>query len=192
MHSSHLLGFIILIWLIQAITITKTCSIMKLTTPEELVKQAYAIVRAKAVNYETTSTSDLRSNGISSVIKFKVEEIIKSHGNISSTLLIRGYLTQNDDFNDHSPPYNLVRPNGRSGSCFAYAYKQNANFLLFLNNEYTPYWDPVTPVNEQLHSPFIKDKWLQWVKKQVARSANERILDQVFVSGAKQLRLYFL
>jgi hypothetical protein len=169
--------------------ITQACSIIKLTTPEELVEKAYVIVRAKAVNYAKPPVNrDVLGTDIdpSPVIRFKVEEIIKGNKNISDPLLIKGYLTQYDDFNDKPPPYTYVRPSGQVGSCFADSYKQNASFLLFLNNEYTPYWDPLTPVNEQLHSPPMNDKWLQWVKARVPKNVGSLV-----ASGANRPRLFF-
>ncbi len=173
--------------------IIRTCSIMKLTTSEELVEQAYVIVQAKAVDYEKRPDDSDWSTDITSspIIRFKVEEIIKGIKNIPNTLLINGYLNQYDDFNDHPPPYNFVRPNGRFGSCFANTYKQNASFLLFLNNEYTPYWDSLTPVNEQLHSPPFDDKWLQWVKQRVAIDIHGRSINQVLANRANKLRPFF-
>ncbi|CAF3764968.1 unnamed protein product [Rotaria sp. Silwood1] len=153
------------------------CSVSKLTKPKELISKAYAIVRAKAINYETPPTSmNSQYNAVpDSVIKFEVIERIKGNQWIPNPLWINGYLSQEDDFNDRPSPYNFIRSNGRSGNCIANTYKQDAEFLLFLDNKFSPYWDALTPVNEQLHSPSSDDKWLRWVKAQVASSASSRL-----------------
>src|SRR5258706_3306704 len=81
-------------------------------------------------------------------------------------IALNGYLSDTDDFNDVPVPYTFVRPNGRSGSCFAFTYKQGAQFLLFLKKTetgYTPNISPLGPNNEQLRS--ADDPWLKWVKE---------------------------
>ena len=58
----------------------------------------------------------MRTTGLpDSMIRFKVLEVIR--GSIlreSSQLVLPGYLVDNDDYNDEAPPYNFVRPSGRS------------------------------------------------------------------------------
>jgi hypothetical protein len=103
------------------------------------------------------------------MIRFKVLEVIR--GSLlreSSELILPGYLVDHDDYNDKLPPYNFVRPNGRSGSCFANSYRSGAQFLLILKREqplgYTADWYELGPTNEQLHS--ADDPWLRWVREQ--------------------------
>jgi hypothetical protein len=189
----HRLTVTVLLLFSESIIITRTCSVRKITTAKELVFQAHAIVRAKAVNYEKTPDNlTWWTNGIpTSIIRFRIEEIVKGDQKVPNMLLIPGYLNQYDDFNDHPVPYSFVRSNGRSGSCLANTYKQNASFLLFLNDKYTPYWDALAPVNEQLHSPPSDDKWLQWVKKQVPTSVHGPMINQFVTNGANKLRLFF-
>jgi hypothetical protein len=173
----------------QSLIIVRTCTIERLTTAEELVSQAYAIARAKALNY---GNANMWTDGSIPMIRFQVEEIVKGNNSmIPNLLLIPGYLSQDDDFNDHFPPYNFVRSNGRSGVCFAFMYKQNASYLLFLNSEYSPYWDALTPVNEQLHSPPSSDPWLQWVKTRVAISTYGPVINKFVTNGANKLQLFF-
>lgn len=174
----------------------RACSVLKKPIAEELVQQAYVIVHVKAVDYEERSyhsywSTDITPSSSSSIIRFQVEEIIKGIRNIPNPLLINGYLSQYDDFNDHSSPYDFVRPDGRSGSCFATTYKQNGDFLLFLNNQYTPYWAALSPVNEQLRSPPYADAWLQWVTKRVAIDSNEQSTGQSITNDATKLRSFF-
>jgi hypothetical protein len=135
--------------------------------PEILVQEADVIVRATADSYDKAPEGNIQTTGIpESTIKFKVAETLK--GEISELILINGYLTDKDDYNDVSVPYRFVRKGGRSGSCFANSYKEGADFLLFLkkrDGKLTVYWRALAPVNEQLRSN--DDEWLLWVKNQL-------------------------
>jgi hypothetical protein len=86
-------------------------------------------------------------------------------------VILPGYLTNRDDFNDHPPPYNFVRPNGRSGSCFANSYRLRGQFLMLLkktsSGTLTVDWYALGPVNEQLRS--ADDPWLLSVREQVKK-----------------------
>ncbi|CAF1349662.1 unnamed protein product [Didymodactylos carnosus] len=151
--------------------VVQACSVIGISPPEELVAQANVIVRANAASYEKEPGEEWYTTGIpTSIVKFEVKETLKGKNITAEPLLIFGYLNNYDDYNDHSPPYTFVRPNGRAGSCFANTYRKGADFLLFLvrekSGELTPYWSALAPVNEQLRS--VNDKWLQWVKKTVA------------------------
>jgi len=95
----------------------------------------------------------------------RVEEVLKGKYS-GDTLTVFGFLSVADDWSDHAPPYTFVRPEGRAGNCFAHTYRRGAQFLLALKldgNEYTPYWYPLGPVNEQLRS--AHDPWVQWVRE---------------------------
>jgi hypothetical protein len=104
-----------------------------------------------------------------STIRFKVLEVIR--GGTQPELILPGYLTDTDDFNDQPPPYDFVRPGGRRGSCFANSYRLGSQFLLLLqkrqSGELTVNWYALGPVNEQLHS--TNDPWLLWVQEQVQK-----------------------
>ncbi|CAF1136312.1 unnamed protein product [Adineta ricciae] len=178
---------IILFLASQNTLITRGCSVIRIVTPDELIQQAYTVVRARAVDYERPPNA----LGIG-IIRFAVEEVIKGNTIIPNPLRIEGTLNQYDDFNDRRVPYNLVRPGGRMGSCFARSYKQNGNFLLFLNRQYAPYWSALAPVNEQLHMSPTVDPWLQWVKDRVKSMANNRPSNQFLTSGAAKSRSFFL
>lgn len=135
--------------------------------PEELVALADVIVRVTADSYDKAPEGDARTTGLpKSTVKFKIVETLK--GEISEPLLIYGYLTDEDDYNENPVPYTFIRRGGRHGSCIANSYKHNADFLLFLkkfDGKLTPYWGALKPVNEQLRSS--DDEWLLWVKKQL-------------------------
>jgi hypothetical protein len=127
---------------------------------------ADVIVRATAVRYVIAPDPDLRTTGEpESTIEFKVQEVLKGE-NLPESIVLHGYLSDRDDFNDVEVPYKFVRPNGRAGSCFANTYKEGAQFLLFLkkNGEnFTPNISALGPTNEQLRGP--DDAWLRWVKE---------------------------
>jgi hypothetical protein len=97
-------------------------------------------------------------------VEFKILEVLKGDG-ISGSLILNGYLSDKDDFNDHPVPYGFVRPGGRLGSCYANTYKQGSEFLLFLRKTadgFTVNIDALAPVNEQLHSS--EDPWVYYIK----------------------------
>ena len=162
LHTRHRLVFIFLLFSIQYIFIIQTCKVKQIATPEEIVSKAFAIVRVRPMKYSRTN-----DNSTFSMIKFKVKEIIKGPKSIPTYIELKGFLNHTNDFNDHSVPYTRVRPNGRLGSCFAYTYKFKAEFLLFLDENYSLSRQALAPVNEQLHSPSTTDPWLKWVKKQM-------------------------
>jgi hypothetical protein len=146
--------------------------------PEILVKNTEIIVRASASGYANPPVDGSWIR----FVEFRVEEVLKGK-NVPSTFLIRGFLTEKDDFNDRPVPYDYVRPMGRGGSCSARHYKQGAEFLLFLKRhdpneedsqewgEVTPYWASMAATNEQLRSS--DDAWLLWVKEYL-RKSNEQ------------------
>lgn len=148
------------------------CSIARPVSPEEVVDGAETIVRAIAVEY-AVSPSDPRmwtTGEPDSRVRFRVIEVVKGVL-VSGEVVLPGYLTDRDDFNDHKPPYKFVRPGGRAGSCFANSYRKGAEFLLMLTGghagNYTVNWYALGPVNEQLES--VDDAWLLWVRQQVKR-----------------------
>jgi len=132
---------------------------------------AKVIVRAKALEYAARPDPNMRTTGVPAAkIRFQVIETIR--GPVPSDLVLPGYLSDTDDFNDQPSPYNFVRPGGRQGSCFANTYRSGAQFLLFLvktkTGEFTVDWYPLGPVNEQLHAG--DDPWLRWVREEAHRT----------------------
>lgn len=141
-----------------------------------MVSWAEIIVRAAAVEYVKAPVGDLRqlNEPGDAEIEFSVKEILKGE-NVPSTIVLNGYLTGRDDFNDHPVPYDFVRPGGRGGSCSAYEYAQGAEFLLLLKKKIdgrlTIRWYALAPTNEQLHS--ADDPWVVWVKAQLKSPEHE-------------------
>ena len=145
------------------------CSRPDAVSSVDMVNDADGIVRAAAVEYVKRPRRffPVWTDGEpDTTIRFRVLEVIR--GSMPSQLILPGYLSDRDDFNDHTPPYRFVRPNGRSGSCYANTYRVGAQFLLILKTqqtgEFTVNWYGLGPVNEQLHS--IDDPWLLWVRAQ--------------------------
>ena len=158
-----------------AVFSTEAYPCMARPSTAQMVNDADFIVRAAALEYVsrpsdpriwTTGTPD-------STIRFQILEIIR--GPVISDLILPGYLVDKDDFNDRPSPYDFVRPNGRSGSCFANSYRSGAQFLLFLKKTeagtFTVNWSALAPVNEQLHSD--SDPWLLWVPGTSCRASQE-------------------
>jgi hypothetical protein len=152
-------------------TVAWPCTVATLTSNVDLVRQADAVIRAKAIEYASVpSNPTIRTTGVpDSRVRFESVEIIR--GVDASGLVLPGYLVQKDDFNDQQAPYTFVRPGGRAGSCFADSYREGAEYLLFLKKtstgEFTVDWAALAPVNEQLHSP--NDPWLIWVREQAQK-----------------------
>jgi len=131
--------------------------------------EADAIVRAKAERYVKDPGSGARTTGLANAeVEFKIEEILRGK-DLPKTIIVNGYLSDKDDYNDMPVPYTFVRKNGRSGSCFANTYRRGAQFLLFLRKTeggYTSSFSPLGPTNEQLHGS--DDPWLWWARVEVS------------------------
>jgi len=146
-----------------------SCSVSEKISNIRLVKEAETIVRVTALEYAVPpGDPNAWTSGVpDSKVRFIVNETIRGPG--IPELVLPGYLTDRDDFNDQPSPYDFVRPGGRHGSCYANSYRKGGQFLLFLkkakSGELTANWYALAPVNEQLHSG--QDPWLLWVRKQV-------------------------
>jgi hypothetical protein len=124
------------------------------------------IIRAQAIEYKKKPKDlNVYTTGVpDSKVRFNILEVLKGDS-ISGSFTLNGYLSNKDDFNDRPVPYNFVRPNGRSGSCYANTYKKGAEYLLFMKKTpkgYTVNIDPLAPVNEQLHTS--DDPWVYYIK----------------------------
>lgn len=168
-----------------------TIDVSSAPTPAQLVDRAALIVHVKAAGYCTGSTQDcgqlpnsvvaeIDAEGahppvsFSSVgaaadglIDFEVLRVLKGP-TLPAIIRIPGKLTGRDDFNDRPVPYTFVRRGGRSGNCFAYEYRTNAEYVLFLrpgSDVMTPYWAPLAPINEQVRSD--SDPWIDWINRRI-------------------------
>lgn len=144
------------------------CSAPAPPSPRSFVISADAIVRVTAVNL-------VKGKGV----EFRVEEVLKGEG-VPQKLIFNGSISERDDYNDRPVPYDFVRRDGRRGMCFAYEYRQGAQFLLLLKKQkgkLTPYWIPFAPANEQLRS--ADDPWVVWVKDQLKWAENASELERL-------------
>jgi hypothetical protein len=144
----------------------KACSRSRAFTFNELFDNAEVIIRVTAVQYAKPPDNPkiMTSGEPDSTIQFKVEEVLRGK-DLPDNIVLNGYLSDRDDYNEMAVPYTFVRPNGRRGSCFANTYRQGAQFLLFLkkiNKSYTSHISALGPTNEQIRPE--NDLWLQWVK----------------------------
>jgi len=144
-------------------------------TPQSWVKEAEAILRARALEEQRPWTvqqwlwdlapSTRHYEQFDTKVTFKVLEVLK--GTPPATVMaFEGMLTDGDNPNDRSVPYDWVRSAGRTGRCFAYSYKKGGEYLLLLHTrkgELTPYWATMAATNEQLFGR--DDKWLAWVRE---------------------------
>jgi hypothetical protein len=153
---------------------------------------ADVVVRATAVNYVVSPADPTRvTTGVpDSTVEFKVEETLKGDG-LDENLVLNGYLSEKDDFNENPVPYKFVRPGGRAGSCYANTYKQGAQFLLFLKKTaggHTSNIMPLGPTNEQLRSE--TDPWLLWVRVRLNPCGKLREGDEVHRLLQDRLNIY--
>ncbi len=144
-----LLGFL----MFSTIQKAQACDAFPSISPSGMAQNADIIVRATALQF-------IENRGV----KFKVTEVLKGN-NVPTTIIIKGSLNKRDDFNRRAVPYWHVRSSG-DGDCYAYEYKEGAEFLLLLKKqkgELTPYWYPLAATNEQLSSK--DEEWVKWVKE---------------------------
>lgn len=136
-----------------------------------MIENAEVIVRGEANKYVEEPRGNIRAlhEPANATINFKIKETLKGDS-VPSEIILNGYLSDTDDFNETGIPYNFVRPGGQGGSCSAYEYKRGAEFLLFLKKvgeKYTVRWYALAPTNEQLHSS--NDEWITWVRNYLER-----------------------
>jgi ketosteroid isomerase-like protein len=168
------------VFLLGAAAAAEPCTIMGRVSPQEIVEGAEAIVRATAIDYVVPPKDpQIRTTGVpDSTVRFAVTKVLKGRA-VPAEIILPGYVTDRDDFNDHKPPYTFVRPGGR-GSCIANAYRRNGEFLLMLKKDkqgaYTVNWYALGPVNEQLAGG--DDPWEVWVRQQIDDAAELQQIEQ--------------
>lgn len=148
------------------------CSVVgPLPSAEVLVSRAEVIVRVRVEGLAEASGRDGVVAASATQVRFAVLDIVK--GSLQTRrLAFIGTLVERDDRNDRPVPYDVVRPGGRRGNCFAFEYRSGAEYLLLLargrdapNGQpdgLTPYWSPLGPTNEQLFDGSA-DLWFSWV-----------------------------
>jgi hypothetical protein len=166
---------------------------MRPFTLDELFDNAEVIVRVTALKYAKPpdNPNSTTTGEPDSTIEFKVEEKLRG-GDVPETIVLNGYLSDKDDFNEMPVPYMFVRRLGRRGSCFANTYKEGAQFLLFLKKTkdgFTSNISALGPTNEQLRSD--NDEWLIWVRKHL-NSFRPKRKESALSTGAEFRWLYIV
>jgi hypothetical protein len=141
------------------------------------VQRAEVIVWARAEGLANTPARQGALAGNVTRVRFSVLQILKGD-RPSTEIEFKGILRDSDDRNDRPIPYDVIRPGGRIGTCFALTYRPGAEYLLLLGrgehssyaepNELTPYWTPLGPTNEQLLDG-ARDPWYRWVIQQISK-----------------------
>jgi hypothetical protein len=129
------------------------------------VREAQVIVRARADSLDDGfEDQHLLVGGPPSSVHFTVLDVIR--GDLPLTQLqLAGVFSGRDDFNPAPVPYQIVRPSGQRGNCYAIEYKPGAAYLLILREvrgALSPYWAPLAPLNEQVRG--AEDSWITWVR----------------------------
>ena len=165
--------------------LVQACQRSSQVSAQEMIEQADCILIGKAMDYAKPPKGNLRTTGVPDAeVEFEILEFLK--GTIDSKrVYINGYLVEHDDFNKRSVPYDIVRPAGLHGSCIANEYRDGALYLLFLKKasslpvyavfhvttEYSPYWYPLGPTNEQLRSS--NDEWVEFIRNKIKKLLDE-------------------
>ena len=139
-------------------------------TTAALVKKADTIVIAVAREFTSTHPDPtlwfVPDDGMR--VRFEILETLKGK-RTSSPLIVPGWVSETDDFNDADLGANWARPQGRYGNCFAIWYRLGGTYLLFLkrvaDGTLTPYWWALGRVNDQVHPG--RDEWVDWVRRRV-------------------------
>ncbi len=133
------------------------------TGAARLIAGATAIVRARVIETGDRAKSNVRLETL---------EVLKAPASVTfpASLTVHGVIVANDDYNPGSVPYAQVRRAGLRGTCVAEEYRAGAEYLLLLThtsqNEWTPYWAPLMPTNEQIQGS--DDPWMIWVRERIS------------------------
>lgn len=87
-------------------------------------------------------------------------------------LVFPGTIVEQSDFNEGSVPYQMVRPSGQRGDCYAREYRVDGEYLFLLRDDegtLTPYWVPLAPTNEEIRGE--DDPWVAWVRDRLEEPA---------------------
>ena len=142
----------------------QACSLNRPPSIKASIRHADLIVRVTLLA-ESAPSDDPDPSSWGVRLRFQVDEVLK--GPPVHEIVLRGIVSEADDFNDHGPPYRSVRPAGRSGSCYAHEYRVGAHYLLVLGGSPGSWFlnGPLAPVNEQIRGP--DDPWVSWVRKRI-------------------------
>ena len=144
----------------------------------DFVDSAEVIVHVQAVD---STDVDAWPGHISPAVRFRILAKLRGAAR-DSTIVLPGRFVDVDDFNPLPVPYQMVRPSGQRGDCYAKEYRRNREYLLLLRAErgrLTAQWKPLAPLNEQVQG--TSDEWLRWVRAVVDaddRASRARIISR--------------
>ena len=124
--------------------------------PAEMVEQADVIVLAEITGASTHALAEedlptvLRRYGGLREIRLDIVEILK--GEAVTSISLPGRLVEKIWPNEDSVPYFFSRPVTAAGQCFAYEFRLQDKYLLFLKDHH-PYWSALSPTTEQVRGP---------------------------------------
>ena len=132
---------------------------------DAMVDGSEVIVRARVVS----STPDQGNDR--GTIHLEVLETLKGAWT-GSPLSVEGRLNDYPARTARPVPYDLLDCSRAAGcgGCFAYDYKEGAEYLLFLK-EANPYWAPLSPTNEEVSGS--DDPWVVWIRGALQEGTTE-------------------
>ena len=121
------------------------CSVGELPTIQSVIRDADMILMGTAARYVRKPQPDAAARLVTvpgfnqseflalhyGEIEFHTIATIKGDAGMPPMKFI-GRFAPSDDFNEQTVPYRSVRPDGLKGACYAYSYREGANYLLFL------------------------------------------------------------
>jgi hypothetical protein len=133
------------------------------TDVERFVDEADVILLAVAVGVEDGA----RPAAMGSKVRFRTKQVLSGELEIGD-LVFSGDIVEHSDFNHESVPYQMVRPSGQRGECYASEYRIDGEYLFLLKENQgvlTPYWAPLAPTNEEIRGQ--QDPWVTWVRNRL-------------------------
>lgn len=110
-------------------------------------------------------------------VKFECVSVIRGSpcDPVENSITLRdGMVTAVEELNVNASVPRLYARHSADASCFARGYKRGGMYLLLLKkqgDDYTPYWEPLAPTNEQVGG--LDDPWVRWVESQVQIQAKQ-------------------
>ena len=144
----------------------------------DFVDSAEAILHVEAVD---STDVEAWPGHLSPAVRFRILAKLRGAAG-DSTIVLPGRFVDRDDFNPLPVPYQMVRPSGQRGDCYAKEYRRSREYLLLLRTHrgrLTAEWMPLAPLNEQVQG--MSDEWLRWVRALVDaddRATRARIISR--------------
>jgi hypothetical protein len=140
------------------------CKVDHVADAAEITRKSDSIVIGKVIDYKQGNDSQPGQ------VTFEIVDVVKGPFK-NRFITIQGqtehyYGREKIQRLHGGPPYNWVRDGGIYGNCYAYDYKMDGYFLLFLKNQ-SPYWADLAATNEEVSGR--DDPWVIWVKEHLSK-----------------------